>query len=77
MLVVHCGIPNTSKLVNFVVSIDLQNIAKATELTYQPWYSVFLSQQISEQYFSPWLFSETNRANQRQLSYFLKMSSLI
>jgi hypothetical protein len=35
MLVVHCGIPNTSKLVNFVVSIDLQNIAKATELTYQ------------------------------------------
>jgi hypothetical protein len=29
---IHCGILYTSKLVNFVVLRDLQNIAKATEL---------------------------------------------
>jgi len=33
-------------------------------LAYQLWYSVFLSQQISEQYFLAWLFSEANRASE-------------
>jgi hypothetical protein len=32
MLVVYCGIPNTSELVNFIVSTDLQNTAKGTKL---------------------------------------------
>jgi hypothetical protein len=30
-------------------------------LAYQPWYSVFLSQQISQQYFQSWLISQANR----------------
>jgi hypothetical protein len=30
--VIHCGIPTASKLVSFVVSADLQNIAKTSEL---------------------------------------------
>jgi hypothetical protein len=39
-------------------------------LAYQPWYSVFLSQQISKPYFSVWLFSETTRAPIINLSIF-------
>jgi hypothetical protein len=39
-------------------------------LAYQPWYNVFLSQQISEQCFSAWLFSETIRAPIINLSIF-------
>jgi hypothetical protein len=40
--------------------------------TYQSWYNIFLSQQISEQYFSAWLFSEANRAHQGTCTVIVK-----
>jgi hypothetical protein len=45
-------------------SIDINSVRLSYNLYFSAYFfsrnSVFLSQQISEQYFQPWLFSETN-----------------
>jgi len=43
---------------SFIKNLSLELICRI----YQPFSSVFLSQQISEQYFQPWLISQANRA---------------